>query len=153
MLENCKSAKERWGGVSEIIDRWLQERQDALVLYCKLSEHDEFEPERHGDDVRSLCQLLVDYSSAGHFEVYKQLVAEAKEFDDQDAIAEAAELYSEIDPTTDLILDFNDKYQEIDDLDALRADLSRLGSALETRFSAEDRMIAVLHDAHKDLVS
>jgi regulator of sigma D len=31
MLENCKSAKERWGGVSEIIDRWLEERQQMLV--------------------------------------------------------------------------------------------------------------------------
>jgi len=30
MLENCQSAKERWGGVSEIIDRWLQERQELL---------------------------------------------------------------------------------------------------------------------------
>ena len=77
MLDNCKTAKERWGGVSDIIDRWLQERQNALVLYCKLSDNDEFEPEEHGDSVRTLCQLLVDYSSAGHFEVYKQLVKEA----------------------------------------------------------------------------
>jgi len=28
-----------------------------------------------------------------------------------------------------------------------------LGEALETRFEAEDRMIAVLHVAHKDLVA
>ena len=152
MLDNCKTAKERWGGVSDIIDRWLQERQHALVLYCKLSEHDEFEPVEHGDKVRTLCQLLVDYSSAGHFELYKQLVKEGHKFDDQAAIEEASSLYVEIDPTTDVILDFNDKYQETDDLTSLRADLSTLGDALETRFSAEDRMIAVLHDAHKDLV-
>lgn len=153
MLENCVTAKERWGGVSDIIDRWLQERQNALVLYCKLSDYDDFEPEQHGDKVRTLCQLLVDYTSAGHFEVYKQLVNEAKEFEDQEAISQAADLYATIDPTTDVILDFNDKYQETDDLDALRADLSHLGDALETRFAAEDRMIAVLHDAHKDLVA
>lgn len=152
MLENCATAKERWGGVSDIIDRWLQERQDVLVLYCKLSDYDAFEPEQHGDSVRTLCQLLVDYTSAGHFEVYKQLVDEAKEFEDQAAIKEAGELYTKIDPTTDIILDFNDKYQETDDLDALRNDLSQLGDALETRFAAEDRLIAVLHDAHKDLV-
>lgn len=153
MLDNCKTAKERWGGVSDIIDRWLQERQDALVLYCKLSDNDVYEPVQHGDSVRTLCQLLVDYSSAGHFEVYKQLVREAHEFDDQAAIDEAASLYAEIDPTTDVILDFNDKYQETDDLTSLRADLSKLGDALETRFAAEDGMIAVLHDAHKDLVA
>ncbi|MBB3169912.1 sigma D regulator [Simiduia aestuariiviva] len=153
MLEKCATAKERWGGVSDIIDRWLQARQDMLVLYCKLSDFDAFEPEQHGDKVRTLCQMLVDYSSAGHFEVYKQLVNEAKEFGDTEAISEAVELYTKIDPTTDVILDFNDKYQETDDLDALRNDLSQLGDALETRFAAEDRLIAVMHDAHKDLVA
>ncbi|MFC6977386.1 Rsd/AlgQ family anti-sigma factor [Microbulbifer taiwanensis] len=38
MLENCKSARERWGGVSEIIDRWLHSRQALLVRFCSLSE-------------------------------------------------------------------------------------------------------------------
>lgn len=153
MLDNCKTAKERWGGVSDIIDRWLQERQDALVLYCKLSDNDSFEPQNHGEQVRRLCQLLVDYTSAGHFEIYKQLVGEAREFEDHDAIAQAGDLYDKIDPTTGVILDFDDKYQETDDLDALRDDLSKLGDALETRFAAEDGMIGILHDAHKDLVS
>ena len=33
MLENCQNAKERWGGVSKMVDRLLQERQDMLVKY------------------------------------------------------------------------------------------------------------------------
>ena len=37
MLENCRNARERWGGVSELIDRWLKERQELLVHYCELS--------------------------------------------------------------------------------------------------------------------
>ncbi len=41
MLENCKDAKERWGGVNEIIDRWLEERQQMLVQYCALSGLDQ----------------------------------------------------------------------------------------------------------------
>ncbi|MFT6421094.1 MAG: regulator of sigma D, partial [Porticoccus sp.] len=36
MLENCKSAKERWGGVSQLIDQWLEERQEMLVRFCAL---------------------------------------------------------------------------------------------------------------------
>ena len=52
-----------------------------------------------------------------------------------------------------MILDLNDKYQETDDLTTLEPDLSHLGEVLETRFEAEDRMIAVLHVAHKDLVA
>ncbi|GAB3104518.1 sigma D regulator [Aestuariicella hydrocarbonica] len=150
MLENCESAKERWGGVSNIIDRWLQERQQLLVCYCNLSE----EPESKSapESVQQVCQLLVDYVSAGHFEVYDQLVKEAREFDDEQALQEASKLIKTIDETTELALDFNDKYLETDDLCTITVDLSRLGEVLATRFEAEDRMIEVLHTAHKDLV-
>lgn len=157
MLENCKSAKERWGGVSNIIDRWLQERQDLLVQYCDLSSHleesDLDELIENGNDLKALCQILVDYISAGHFEVYDQLLKEGREFEDAEALKEAGTLFSTVDATTELLLDFNDKYLETDDLDTLTVDLSQLGESLAARFEAEDRMIAVLHVAHKDLVT
>jgi regulator of sigma D len=154
MLENCKTAKERWGGVSEIIDRWLEERQAMLVQYCALSGLDQdLSDIQRGEKLRSFCQILVDYVSAGHFEVYDQLIKEGREFDDADALQEAGKLYDTIDTTTEKLLDFNDKYLETDDLSSLSADLSHLGEALEVRFSAEDRLISVLHTSHKDLVS
>ncbi len=154
MLENCKTAKERWGGVSEIIDRWLEERQEMLVQYCALSGlSEDLSDVQRGEKLRSFCQILVDYVSAGHFEVYDQLIKEGREFDDADALQEASKLYDVVDKTTEKLLDFNDKYLETDDLTALSPDLSQLGEALEIRFSAEDRLIAVLHTAHKDLVS
>lgn len=154
MLENCKNAKERWGGVSEIIDRWLEERQEMLVQYCALSGlSEDLSDVQRGEKLRSFCQILVDYVSAGHFEVYDQLIKEGREFDDADALQEAGKLYDVVDKTTEKLLDFNDKYLETDDLATLSLDLSQLGEALEIRFSAEDRLIAVLHTAHKDLVS
>ncbi|MGH1470432.1 MAG: sigma D regulator [Cellvibrionaceae bacterium] len=155
MLENCKTAKERWGGVSDIIDRWLQERQDMLVQYCSLStasDFDENDPDTCSQ-TRRLCQILMDYTSAGHFEVYGQLLQEAKEFNDQAALKEGSKLISQLEATTDKVLDFNDKYQETDDLSSLPEDLSDIGETLATRFEAEDRMIEVLHVAHKDLVA
>ncbi|MEX1031845.1 MAG: sigma D regulator [Cellvibrionaceae bacterium] len=155
MLEDCKSAKERWGGVSTIIDRWLQERQDMLVRYCALSamtSFDEEDPARC-EQIQQLCQVMMDYVSAGHFEVYDQLVREGKEFNDDAALEKADTLYSQVESTTDAVLDFNDKYQETDDLSSLPQDLSTIGEQLETRFAAEDGMIAVLHMAHKDLVA
>ncbi|USD21447.1 sigma D regulator [Microbulbifer variabilis] len=155
MLENCKSARERWGGVSEIIDRWLQSRQNLLVSFYHLSEKKEFsedDPETE-DRVRQLCQLLVDYVSAGHFEVYEQLMREGQAFDDKQGLQKACELYDDIDRTTDIAVDFNDKYLETDDLSSLAPDLSELGEALETRFSSEDRMIALLHTAHKNRIA
>ncbi|WP_062063056.1 Rsd/AlgQ family anti-sigma factor [Cellvibrio sp. OA-2007] len=154
MLENCKSAKERWGGVSEIIDRWLEERQAMLVQYCALSEREQkLSDLQRGEKLRSFCQILVDYVSAGHFEVYDQLIKEGREFDDAEALQEASKLYDTIDTTTERLLDFNDKYLETDDITSLTADLSQLGETLEVRFSAEDRLISVLHTSHKDLVS
>jgi regulator of sigma D len=154
MLENCKSAKERWGGVSEIIDRWLEERQQMLVQYCALSGLDQdLSDLQRGEKLRSFCQILVDYVSAGHFEVYDQLIKEGREFDDADALQEAGKLYDVVDTTTEKLLDFNDKYLETDDLSSLTTDLSLLGEALEVRFSAEDRLISVLHTSHKDLVN
>lgn len=153
MLENCQSARERWGGVSEIIDRWLQERQSLLVLFCKLSAEKEsnFTAETE-ENLRHFCQILVDYVSAGHFEVYEQLLNEGREFEDQEGLAQAKSHYKIIDTTTEFILDFNDKYQETDDLSSLIADLSKLGESLATRFEAEDQMIEVLHHSHRDQV-
>ncbi len=151
MLENCQSAKERWGGVSDIIDRWLQERQELLVRYCGLSDT----PTANDapEQLQRVCQILVDYVSAGHFEIYDQLVKEGREFEDQSALDEAQKLIGNIDETTEFALDFNDKYLETDDLTTLTADLSKLGEILAIRFEAEDRMIEVLHVAHKDLVA
>lgn len=154
MLENCQSAKERWGGVNNMIDRWLEERQQLLVQYCAVSglEAASMSDEQRGDKLKGLCQILVDYVSAGHFEVYDQLIKEGREFQDKEALQEAGNLYTTIDKTTEKLLDFNDKYLETDDLGSIGVDLSRLGETLETRFTAEDRMIAVLHTSHKDLV-
>lgn len=151
MLENCNTAKERWGGVSDIIDRWLQERQDMLVKYCALSG--DSNPDSCGPKLQALCQILVDYVSAGHFEIYEKLIQEGRDFDDKEALRLGADLYKEIDATTELALDFNDKYLETDDLTGLPKDLSHLGEVLESRFSAEDKMIEVLHFAHKDMIA
>lgn len=150
MLDNCQSAKERWGGVNDIIDRWLQERQDLLISYCNLSE--ELESAKAQEKVQKLCQMLVDYISAGHFEVYDQLIKEGREFEDQAALEEANKLFGKIDISTEYVLDFNDKYLETDDLETIVADSSKLGEVLASRFETEDRMIKVLHTSHKDLV-
>lgn len=155
MLNNCQSAQERWGGVNELIDRWLEERRELLVLYCGLSGVTSFteSEDEYGPKVSRLCQLLVDYVSAGHFEVFDQLIQEGKDFDDKEGLKRGAELYQTIDKTTEMLLDFNDKYEEVDDLSSLTGDLSNVGVVLESRFEAEDTMIDVLHTAHKGLIA
>ena len=150
MLEDLQSAKQRWGGVNEVIDRWLKERQQLLIGYCNLTEN----PDAYdtAERLQSTCQILVDYISAGHFEIYDKLINEARDFANNGGLKEAESLYQTIDSTTEDILDFNDKYLETDDLSTIETDLSRLGEILATRFEAEDRMIEVLHTAHRELL-
>ncbi|CAM3475788.1 sigma D regulator [Parendozoicomonas haliclonae] len=152
MLEGCKSAKERWGGVSDLIDGWLNERQNMLVLYCSMTGADP-----QGDDsrplqekLRNFCQLLVDYVSAGHFEIYEQLEQEAVEFGDKDALASSQQLFKAIQKNTGACLDFNDSCETLGNIAELQATLSMIGETLEERFSLEDQLIAMLHNSHKD---
>ncbi len=154
MLQNCKSAQERWGGVSTLIDRWLQERQEVLVDFCALGKINDFDSKNtlHREKLKTFCEILVDYTSAGHFEIYDQLVQECKELKDSNGLKAADALFQAIDTTTEIILDFNDKYLETDDLKTLATDLSQLGVSLEARFSAEDQMIDVLHTAHSEQI-
>jgi regulator of sigma D len=153
MLENCKTLKERWGGVSEIIDRWLDSRQDMLLAFCDLTTQENNEITiANSDQLKNLCELLMDYISAGHFEIFQQLMEEGRAFGDDKAILEATFLLNQVHETTQKALDFNDKYLATDDLDTITLDLTKLGISLAERFEAEDRMIEVLHTAHQDQI-
>ncbi|EAR61181.1 Rsd/AlgQ family anti-sigma factor [Neptuniibacter caesariensis] len=154
MLEKCKNAKERWGGVSEIIDSWLEERQALISQFVHLPEHhinDELNTK-----VQSFCQVLMDYLSSGHFEVYEQLLREGSDFDDG-SLEEGQSILPKIQISTDVALDFNDDFSNLLDptvqqIREFSERLSKLGEALEERFELEDQMIAVLHTSHKELV-
>ncbi|QSP95854.1 sigma D regulator [Marinobacter salinisoli] len=152
MLENCRNARERWGGVSDLIDRWLKERQELLVMYCDLSgETEGAEPEILHRKLMRMCEVLVDYVSAGHFEIYEQLIQEAKEFNDG-GLELAAKVYPRLEQTTEIALNFNDKLDDCEPTEAgMKAmidDLSKLGEALESRFEMEDFLIEHLHNVH-----
>lgn len=154
MLEKCRSAKERWGGVSELIDRWLQERQDLLSLFVGLPQ----QPINTNvvETLGQFGQILVDYASSWHFGVYEHLLAEADEFNDG-GLELAKELAPKIQNSTDAVLNFNDRYSEIatmtvQDVSHLSGELSKLGEILAERFELEDQLIERLHTAHKDRV-
>ncbi len=152
MLENCRNAKERWGGVSELIDRWLRDRQELLVHYCELSGENDFSRAQDlKDKLVHLCQLLVDYVSTGHFEIYEQLISEAREYNDG-GLELAAKVYPQIEQTTGVVLDFNDRLDGRDldeaDMPELFAELSKLGETLASRFELEDFLIEHLHNVH-----
>ena len=139
-----------WNSVSEMIERWIEERRELLVKYCELTEVTDFsDPENNYDaELQQFCEITVDYVSVGHFEVFEQITKEAEIFGNDQGLDKSPELIDKIQTTTELILDFNDKYLATDDLDALTTDLSEIGETLAQRFESEDKMIEVLHHSH-----
>ena len=151
MLESCQNAQERWGGVNLLIDRWLQERQELISSYDAVHAA----PQASAAATQALqrfCEVLVDYVSAGHFEVYEQLTNEAKAFDDQRGLELAKKIYPRIDAITEVALSFNDRCDNGDCRDnASQAhELKQLGQLLHERFDLEDCLIEVLHNAHQE---
>lgn len=151
MLEDCKTAQERWGGTHEMIDRWLDNRKRTLVAYFGLKS--DIAANEQAQALQSFCETLMDYVSAGHFEIYEQLIREAREFDDG-GLELAHQLYPALEKTTEFILHFNDKYDTHDrcaqHADDLADDLSRLGERMTERFELEDRLIERLHNIHRE---
>jgi regulator of sigma D len=148
MLDDCKNSQETWQAVETMLQAWLRERREVLVKYTAIAATlDRDAPvERVNEGIERLCQILVDYVSAGHFEVFLALQKEAEVFADGSGEV-AGELIPNIGDTTEVILGFEEKYPT-DSLDDLDADLSLLGEMLETRFALEDRLIAILHSSH-----
>jgi len=158
MLENCKNANDRWGGVSKILDKWLDQRQQLIVEFCTVSGVHELSSEtshEHGNGLKHFCELLVDYISAGHFEVYDHLIQEAEAFEDGSALEVAKTIYPQLSKTTEVALAFNDLVDELSGKETtdpqLARKLSKLGESLVTRFDLEDQLVEKLHNSHKNL--
>ena len=145
MLESCQNAQERWGGVHKLIDRWLLERHELIQAYDTLGAHPDALAEKQ-KPLQEFCGSLVDYVSAGHFEVYEQLTGEAKAFNDKRGLELAETLYPRIDVITEKLLAFNDL---CDEGKCVAEKFKERGGLLHERFELEDCLIEVLHTAHK----
>ena len=84
----------------------------------------------------------MDYIAAGHFALYERIVEGTERR--RDVADLAARLYTRIADSTDVALDFNDKYDCEDHctaLDSLSSDMSRLGEELAACIELEDHLI------------
>lgn len=156
MLNQIEDQKARWGGVHKRIDNWLHDRQQLIVQLYNLSSARPLclSTDPLAQQMEQFCARLMDYCSAGHFEIYEQLMAEARDYDDG-GIELAERLVPKLDQLTTACVDFNDSYDEHCDLEQLAklsGDLSKLGETLEERFQLEDQLIERLHTAHQGLV-
>ncbi len=151
-ISDGSNGVERRERLTHTINSLIKLRQNVVVAYCKLSGISSFESrdaETHSidpDQLRTFCQIMVDYTAMGHFEVYQRII-EGKER--RKAVKEVArEVYPAIAETTDYLVDFNDKYDAFegtaDEMQQLQGDLAKLGQIISIRGELEDQILAAL---------
>jgi len=148
MATETGGGSERRMRTRDMVDKWLVERQEMLVLYCQVAGLEPYTPDKPSKQLlRSFCQVLVDYIAFGHFEVYER-ISRGEERRNQ-VLKIAEEIYPKVAEVTELAVAFNDKYDSAEhdqELDELDEDLSRLGSELANRIELEDHVVnALLH--------
>ena len=129
--------------IDAVIHNWLLDRQELIRQLAAIASAG---PSASIDAFRD---VLVDYISAGHFEVFMQLEAEAKAFD-LSGIQLLNALYPYIQQSTDAALVFNEHFNVMAHSEAqaalLRSELSELGELLTDRFQLEDQLIDFVHN-------
>lgn len=127
------------------IDQLLSERDGVLVEMCGLADlgFESTDAETIVNGLKSFSQALVDYTALGHFEIYERII-EGKER--RVSVSQVAnQVYPKISETTEKFVEFNDKYDGVDDKESLlglRDDLSNIGDALAERIESEDKLLS-----------
>ena len=156
MHDHSDPLTHQWHRVEDLLETWLQERKQLLVMYCNYGNDGATGVNPRWADVKRFCQILVDYVSAGHFEIYDQLIREAEAANDE-SVSRAEQLYPKLHETTDIALELNDKYATEEHWENhhrdFQQDLSHLGEALSNRFEMEDQLIRDMHTSHQALVA
>ncbi len=138
-----KSELGRRGRSLVMIDKLVDSRTEMLALYGLLAKQQPFNDNPDIPPIlQEFCQSLVDYAAHAHFRLYKHF---AEKNERRKEIQEVAEkIYPKILEVTNIVLDFNDKYDCEDHcrkLTVLEKDLSFLGEQLADRIELEDQLI------------
>lgn len=131
---------------------WLADRSQVLVHFCELTGNKNQANLPEVEQITGFCGALIDYVSAGHFEMYEQIVNNCQ-VNGPESINLLEELYPRIAKTTDVVVDFNEKYSkvsgdELQNLSEFDKDLSQLGEAIAKRVDLEDDLIETLSSKH-----
>jgi regulator of sigma D len=124
-----------------IVEELLHERQQMLVTFCRVAGLEPYTEDKPvAELLQEFCQVLVDYISLGHFEVFPRIEDDPEPVS---ALAGNQSIYQQIADVTKVVVDFNDRYDPGCDfvLEELPQDLSRLGEALAQRIELEDCLL------------
>jgi regulator of sigma D len=134
-----------------LVRKIMQERDGLLTLFSQTAALTPFE----GDDLdgkgraklEKFCEVLMDYVAAGHFSLFEHIFHQDEPENETEELAQ--KLYNDITVTSDIALDFNDKYTNTElriDSQHLHDDLSVLGEALAARMDMEEELsLALCH--------
>ncbi|EGW55593.1 Rsd/AlgQ family anti-sigma factor [Candidatus Endoriftia persephonae] len=146
MSTQQQATAERRTGTQGMINNLMEERRQMLVLFCQVAG---LEPYARTESLEQLlqnfCQVLVDYTAFGHFEVFGK-ISDGTERRSQ-VLHVAEEIYPGFVEATETAVAFNDKYDISDhalSFDHLSEDMSLLGEEIAIRIELEDRLIATM---------
>jgi len=150
MVSEYNAVTDRRSRSREKLATLVKSRTETLSLYTELANQRPFEADEiTREALQEFCQSLIDYAASAHFQLYRFI---ADQLERRVAVLEVADsIYPRIVQTTDRILRFNDKYENVnflhgngEALDVLDTDLSHLGEALAERIQLEDRVIGAM---------
>ena len=79
----------RFAHTDSALNQWLTERQELLILFNRLGGAKPFqENPLKMETLQGFCEILVDYLSRGHFQIFEK-------------IAKTKEIYNPLDPELD----------------------------------------------------
>jgi len=150
MVSEANVVSERRGRSRGKLATLVKTRSETLSLYSELASQRPFEADEvTSEALQEFCQALIDYAASAHFQLYRYI---SDKLERRTPVLEVADkIYPKIVRTTDSILRFNDKYQDVDLLNEgrellalLDTDLSSLGETLAERIQLEDKVISAM---------
>jgi len=149
IAERISAEENRRTRQTHTINTLLEERQQVLVSMCELAELEagDVPSEAVIHNLRGFNQRLVDYTALGHFEIYERIIDGKERRGNIKLVADR--VYPSISETTQLFVEFNDKYDGADEADSivdLYQDLSSIGEAMADRIESEDMLLREISD-------
>lgn len=148
IAEKISAEENRRTRQTHTINSLLQQRQQVLVTMCELAELESGNAAGIViDNLRHFNQRLVDYTALGHFEIYERIIDGKERRGNIKVVADR--VYPTISETTQLFVEFNDKYDGADDPESLTdlyRDLSTIGEAMAERIESEDMLLREISD-------
>lgn len=130
----------------DMVNKLLLERQEMLVKFCQVAGLEPYTPDKPvKQELEEFCQVLVDYSAFGYFEIYNRIINGEERR--KQVLEVAKQIYPQIAESTDFAVAFNDKYDALthdQPLDHLSEDLGTLGQEIAMRIDVEDQLVTAL---------